>query len=289
MREINIAWMYPDVLNMHGDRGNLMGLNHLAKHMNIKLNITKINKIDEIEDFNMVDLIYMGACQIKDVNFIVKDMTGKVNQLKEYISNGKNLLAIGSTGCIIGSQLITTKGEVIKGLGLVDIKSKELNRTKMPYVTREVYGDDINFLTKSGMEIIGCQIQRVDYFLGKELEAFGKLLYGYGNNHVDGQEGAVYKNLILTNTVGPLITSNPWFGVELLKEILLQKGETIEESSEEVSNEEVNNDEVSNEAGNKEVNKEAIEIMDYAKEALKLKKDFIKAKWKLKGITYKTI
>lgn len=256
---LNIAWVYPDILNLHGDRGNMMAIEKIALAMGIDANIKKINYGDTI-DFDNSDLVFMGAGQIRDVEHVLNNMKAYENEFKAYVEKGGYVLAIGSTGCVLGKSLTIDKGDTIEGLGILDITAKELNRTKMPYVTKEVYGDDIWWKYKD-MEIIGCQIHRVDYTLGN-VEPLGEVVYGYGND-LGGYEGARAKNVILTNTVGPLLSANPWFGADIICEIMKAKGEQVS------------------------ADLTKLEFIDYAKEAVELKKKFIKDKFKLPGIIHK--
>ncbi len=254
---INIAWVYPDILNLHGDRGNMMAIEKIAEAMGVEANITKINYGDSI-DFDNTDLVFMGAGELRDVEHVVNKLDAE--GFKSYVEAGGYVLAIGSTGCVLGKTLTIEGDKVINGLGILDITARELCRTKMPYVTKEVYGDDL-WWTYKDMEIIGNQIHRVDYTLGN-VESLGEVLYGYGND-LGGKEGAHYKNVLLTNTVGPLLTANPWFGADLLSEIIKAKG-----------------NEVSSDL-------DKLEFLEYAKEAMELRKKFIKDKFKLPGIIHK--
>ena len=254
---INIAWVYPDILNLHGDRGNVMAIEKIAEAMGVEANITKINYGDSI-DFDNTDLVFMGAGELRDVEHIVEKLDAE--GFRTYVESGGYVLAIGSTGCVLGKALTIEGGKVINGLGILDITAKELCRTKMPYVTKEVYGDDL-WWTYKDMEIVGNQIHRVDYTLGN-VESLGEVLYGYGND-LGGKEGARYKNVLLTNTVGPLLTANPWFGADLLSEIIKTKGDAASPDL------------------------EKLEFMEYAKESAELRKKFIKEKFKLPGIIHK--
>lgn len=260
--EINIVWLYPDILNLHGDRGNMMALYKIANSMEVTPNITKVHSYEDIPDFNEIDLVYMGSGQIRDMKHVIDDMSKYVDELSSYIDNGGRMLVTGSTGCVLGKGFTLEDKTKIKALGLLDMTARELCRTKTPFVTREVYGDDILFKTADGMEIIGCQIQRLDFKIKTGLP-LGELIYGYGNNGIDKTEGAIYKNLLFTNTVGPLLPGNPWLGVKLLSDILKEKGESLDE-----------------------YDSKSLDYMDYAEEAVKLRKKFIREKSKQRGITY---
>lgn len=261
--KMNIAWLYPDILNLHGDRGNMMAFSKIATSMGIEIELTKIYSNEDIKDINNFDLIYMGAGQLRDMKHIIDDMMTYKDKLVSYVNEGGYLLATGSTGCVLSKGYITVDKDKVKGLGILDMTAKELNRTKQPFVTREVYGDDILFKTADGMEIIGCQIQRLDFTLRNDVKPLGELIYGYGNNCTDGKEGARYKNVLFTNTVGPLLSCNPWLGIKILSDIAEKKGEKFENLS-----------------------PDKLDYMQYAKKSIELKKNFIRDKSKQRGITY---
>jgi CobQ-like glutamine amidotransferase family enzyme len=262
-RELRMVWLYPDIMNLHGDRGNMMALSHIAAAMHLPLQIIRANRAEEIPDLEQVDCIYIGAGQMRNMKPVTDDLRSKAAALQAYAEQNGHMLVIGSSGCILSKSFVQYDGSQTAGLGILDMTAKELNRTKMPYVTNEVYGDDILFKTIDGMEIVGCQIQRLDFTL-HDVPPFGTVLYGYGNNTTDGTEGARYKNVIFTNTVGPLFCCNPWFGVELLSDIAAKKGYPVTDFEE-----------------------SRIAYLAYAKESLQLKKKFIKEKFKLPGIRSK--
>lgn len=258
--KINVLWLYPDKMNLHGDRGNMMALSEIAAAMDITLNIKRANSSSEVDKLDDTDFIYIGSGQMGHMQTLTNDLKKIEKELKNYIENNGYFLIIGSSGCMISKSFTRYDGLTENGLGFIDMTATELNRTKMPYVTKEVYGDDILFKTKDDMEIVGCQIQCVDFNL-KNNDAFGKVIYGYGNNTTDGKEGARYKNLIFTNTVGPLLSLNPWLGIKILSDISEKKGVSMNDFDE---------------------NK--VSYMDYARESMKLKKQFIKEKFKLPGL-----
>ncbi len=263
MREINLLWMYPDILNLHGDRGNIMAFIKIAESMGAALNITKSNSAAEMPDLEDIDIIYAGAGQLRNMKSVAEDLKTKSDEIESFVNSGKYILVLGTTGCVFGNKASTNDGEVFSGLGLLKMNAKELDRTEMPMLTREVYGDDIYCKPDESTEIIGCQIQRMDFTLEDGQMPFARLLYGYGNNCGGDDEGAVYNNLIFTNVMGPLMACNPWFGVKILGDILQKKGEPQTDSPNNLS------------------------YMTYALESLKLKKQFIKDKKKLPGIIYK--
>ena len=63
--EITLAWMYPDILNQHGDRGNIMAFERVAKKLNIKLNIKRINTYNEPINFKNTDIMFFCPGELK--------------------------------------------------------------------------------------------------------------------------------------------------------------------------------------------------------------------------------
>lgn len=260
LMDINVLWLYPDKMNLHGDRGNMMAISKIASAMGITLNIIRANSAKDAGDLSCTDLIYIGSGQMEHMKKLTDDLKLILPEIKKYVENGGYFLIIGSSGCMLSKNFTRYDGSVESGLGILDMTAKELNREKMPYVTSEVYGDDILFKTTDEMEIVGCQIQCMDFTL-HSVECFGKVLYGYGNNTTDGTEGARYKNVIFTNTVGPLFSLNPWLGIRILSDIAAKKGVDMNGFNE-------NN----------------VIYMDFARKSMELKKQFIKDKRKLPGI-----
>lgn len=261
--KLNLVWLYPDILNLHGDRGNVMALISIAKAMDIDLGITKVDTADQFPDIQDIDLIVMGAGQLRDMRHVVTDMKNYSARVSEFADNGGYMLVTGSTGCLLGDEC-QYNDEVIEGLHLTPLRSRTLHQTRQPMLPKEVYGDDIYWEMPDGTQIIGCQIQRLDFQRGKDTDPMGKLLYGYGNNGHDGTEGSRYRNVMITNTVGPLLSCNPWLGVKIFREILAARNEEIKDFDE--------ND---------------IPFMKYAREGFKLKKEFLKNKKKVSGMEYK--
>ena len=50
--ELNITWLYPDVLNLHGDRGNVMALKKVGEMLNLEVNIKRVDSYSQKIDFD---------------------------------------------------------------------------------------------------------------------------------------------------------------------------------------------------------------------------------------------
>ena len=224
---IDIAWMYPDTLYLHGERGNVMALVRYAQQLGLE---AKVHKIDlGTEKFNPMDydILFYGPGEISSFKSVMADIAGYTRSLAEYIASGKIMIVTGTTVSMFGERIRRFdpdgpdgRGEVIDGLCLIPVLSEE----------REyVFGDDEDIRAEYGgysMELVGSQIQMADieFLENASYSRFGSVIYGRGNNGQDGMEGVVYGNSIFTNMLGPLLVNNPWLTVQILKTAAALKG-----------------------------------------------------------------
>ena len=214
MANITVGWMYPDLLNLHGERGSVQSLVQVGKKMGIDVQVIKIKDFDDPIPFESLDLLLFLPGEISVFQHLIPAL--KKQSLTEYLEKGGYALALGTSGLLFSKSICREDGTVLEGLGCLDMTAKE---------RKFVWGDDLNFrLNGSQMELAGSQIMMADV---DAKEPLGATLYGRGNNGT-GTEGARWKNLIYTNCLGPLFVKNPWFAELILKEILHAKGVEID-------------------------------------------------------------
>lgn len=218
--ECKLTYLYPDLLNLYGDRGNLAAAARTAERMGVALSVERIDDLEQPIDFSGSDLLLFSPGELSTFPCIIERLRRDRAALEKYIEDGRYILAIGSAACIFADEVKRIFRPSYKGLGL----------GKYSCVEREApYGDDLIFTcAPAGIErkVAGSQIQMIDLIPDQECEIFGKLIYGYGNNHTGG-EGTRYKNLITTNALGPLLIKNPWFFADILCDILAGKGADV--------------------------------------------------------------
>ncbi len=223
--ELNITWCYPDILNLHGDRGNVMAFKKVGELLDLKVNISKVETYNEKIDFENSDIIFFNTGELKVAKNIIETLSKQKDELTKYVEDGKVIIAIGTTGAVFAKRIIRQEEE-IEGLGLLDMECKE---------RQMIYGDDIIYSLKDDENICvnGSQIQMIDTYLNSDI-ALGQVIYGHGNNgEVIKEEGAKYKNLIFTNALGPVFVKNPWFAEKLIRIAMENKGIKIEKEIDE--------------------------------------------------------
>ena len=209
MNKLHIAWMFPNLLNLHGERGSVQALSRIAENMGVDVTVTRVEDFDDTIDFTAFDLLMFLPGEISSFRHLIPAL--KNDSFYNYVENGGHILAIGTSGLMFGKSITREDGSVMECLGCLDMTAKE---------RQYVWGDDLHLrLMDNKQEIVGSQIQMADVEAAHPLAT---VLYGRGNNKT-GVDGARYQNLLYTNCLGPLFVKNPWFAEEILKNILLQK------------------------------------------------------------------
>ena len=210
MHKISVGWMYPNLLNLHGERGSVQALVEIGKQLDIDVEIVRIEDFDDPIPFDSLDLLMFLPGEIVTLSHIIPALQS--DALRNYLEQGGYALALGTSGLMFGKSILREDGTTVSGLGYLDMTAKE---------RKFVFGDDFHIrINESSMELAGAQIQMADVDAATPLAT---VIYGMGNNNT-GAEGARWNNLIYTNCTGPLFVKNPWFAEEILKGIMIKKG-----------------------------------------------------------------
>ncbi len=127
--KIIIAYLYYNLLNFHGENGNIKILKKVLEDQGINV-MVKFLAIDEEIEFEKYDLIYMGSLDSNNEEIIIKHLAKYKKEIIKAIKNKKFFLITGNTLDIFGSHII--KGHHrIKGLNIFDyyIKREDINFT----------------------------------------------------------------------------------------------------------------------------------------------------------------
>ncbi|WP_040212138.1 type 1 glutamine amidotransferase [Clostridium polynesiense] len=209
--EINICHLYPDLLNVYGDLGNILILKYRCEQRDIKVNIKNVSLGDPFnkEDY---DIVFFGGGQDYEQSIVAKDLSGeKQESLKEYVESSKVLLAICGGYQLLGRHYITPEGEKLPGLNILDIYTEAGDNRFIgnTIIKNEEYNETyVGFENHSGRTYIGS------------LKALGKVVKGYGNNGSDGNEGCIYKNTYCSYFHGSLLSKNPELADRLITNAL---------------------------------------------------------------------
>lgn len=215
--ELKICHMYPDVLNLYGDRGNVLCMTRRLKWRGIDVSVTKL-PIGDSRSLAGFDLVFIGGGQDFEQQVLLSDLhRGKDREIKAAIEDGVTFLTICGGYQMLGSYYETFDGKRCDFIGALDLYTKgSVKRMIGNYKFR-------CSPSAGGSVVVGFENHSGKTWLGSGLEPLGKVLSGYGNNGEDGSEGAHYKNVFGTYSHGPLLPKNPELCDLILKTALERK------------------------------------------------------------------
>lgn len=212
--ELNICHLYPDLLNVYGDVGNILILKDRIQKRNIDVNIHNISVNDKF-DADMFDIVLLGGGQDTEQTIASNDLKYKKDELKRYIETDKVLLTICGGYQLIGEYYIDARGNKIDGLSLIDVKTEKGDK--------RFIGNTISKEIETSDYLIGFENHSGRTILGERVKPMAKVLLGFGNNGEDQTCGAVYKNTYGTYLHGCFLSKNPHFADKLIKKSLEKK------------------------------------------------------------------
>lgn len=195
---LTIGWLYPDLMNIYGDRGNVMTLLRRALWRGIDAAVRELPKGPaDLED---VDVFFFGGGQDREQALVYQDLLEhKAPQLAAGVARGAAVLAVCGGYQLLGRYYQTADGERMPGIGLVDVWT-EAGATRC-------IGNVVVDAGEAGT-LVGFENHSGRTFLGEGVRPLGKVLVGHGNNG-DGYEGAVFQNVFCTYLHGALLPKNP--------------------------------------------------------------------------------
>lgn len=214
--ELVIAHLFPDLLNLYGDGGNVRILEQRLRWRGIPVEVKRVNH-GETVDLSDVDLVMLGGGPDREQRLASAELMGMREQLHAYVEGGGVLLAICGGYQILGHEWLLGD-EVVKGLGIVDMTTERAAGGS---------GDRLidNIVLTSPLAkrpVVGYENHAGRTHLGAGVEPFGAVASatGHGNNDADKQDGVRYKNVVGTYLHGPLLAKNPEVADDLLARAL---------------------------------------------------------------------
>jgi len=209
--ELNICHLYPDVMSLYGDRGNVMCMKKRLEWRGITANVDEV-PIGEAFNWEKYDLIFIGAGQELEQEALLKDFRGaKEEGLKAAVEDGRVILAISSGFHLLGKYYESADGVRTEYSGAVDMWTVAGKKRVIGDTAFKCFDEDGGFTVAAFENHLGKT------YLGQTVRPFGKMIKGTGNNGEDGFEGARYKNVFATYSHGPLLPKNPGLCDLLLK------------------------------------------------------------------------
>ena len=195
-KPLRIAHLYPSLLNVAGDGGNLIAIQRRAEWRGIPVEVVAIEK-GESPDFRKFDIVLFHGGQDVEMGVAAADFAHKALSLREAAADGLVVFAVCAGLQLLGHRYVSNAGEEMVGAGILDLETRGGPQRFMQHAACEVTIDGatetvVGFENHSGLTV-----------LGTGCDPFGKVVAGAGNNGRDGLEGARTKNVFATYLHGP--------------------------------------------------------------------------------------
>ena len=205
---LRLGHLYPSLMNIYGDRGNIVCLTRRCRLRGIELEVEALEVGDRLLPGGF-DMLFMGGAQDREQTLVAKDLLETKGALKEMVQDG--IVFLGVCG---GYQL---SGRFYRGLDGVEIPGDgvfDLFTLHPGAGAKRLIGNltaEWEHGTLAGFENHGGRT-----YLGAGAEPLAKVTRGFGNDGRSGYEGARFKNAFGCYLHGPLLPKNPAFADHLI-------------------------------------------------------------------------
>ena len=214
---LTLVHLYPDLMNVYGDRGNIITFRRRCAWRGIELDVQPVTLGDRLTP-GTSDVIFFGGGQDREQAVISPDFVSEKGQaVREAVEDGAVVLAVCGGYQLLGHTYTTVDGQELPGAGVFDVRSVPGTRRHIGNLVAEANLDG------TPRTLVGFENHSGQTYLGPGVTPLAKVLQGGGNNGEDGTEGAVYKDAYGCYLHGSLLPKNPWLADRLLSRALRRR------------------------------------------------------------------
>lgn len=208
--KLTVCHLYPDLMNIYGDRGNIISLVQRCRWRGIDVEVVPVSLGSQL-DPDRCDLLFFGGGQDKEQLIVAEDLrTVQAPRVHRLVEEGGVLLSICGGYQLLGKYFLTHTGERLEGIELLDAWTEAGHKRCIGNVIVEC---DFSGARRT---LVGFENHSGKTYLGPGCRPLGRSLVGFGNNGEDRTEGAIYRNAFGCYLHGSLLPKNPWFTDHLI-------------------------------------------------------------------------
>lgn len=212
-KKLRIAHLYPELLNLYGDGGNILVLRKRLEWRGLEAEVVEVS-INDRPSFSDIDIAFIGGGSDREQKIVCEHLLAEQTELKAYVEDGGVLGAVCGGYQLLGHSYLMGD-EKVQGLSLVDLYTDRGSPRLIGNVAIES--------RICQQPIVGYENHGGRTHLGEDVEPLGKVAHGFGNDGKSGYEGCLYKNVVGTYIHGPLLPKNPGVADYLLSRALERK------------------------------------------------------------------
>ncbi len=214
-RTLRVCALYPDLMNIYADRGNLLVLERRCAWRGIGFEL-RASGLGESLSPDAHDLFYIGGGQDRDQRLCAEDLL-QTKRASLHAVAARDAVILGVCGGyqLLGHAYVLGEDE-IQGVGLLDIRTvRDPGPRLIGNIAIEISLDgseDAADRSKLGRRVLaGFENHGGRTQLGANAHPLGRVIKGHGNDGRSGYEGARQGNTIGTYMHGPLLPKNVWY------------------------------------------------------------------------------
>jgi CobQ-like glutamine amidotransferase family enzyme len=217
--KFTVGWLYPDLMNIYGDRGNILTLLQRAEWRGYEVRLLELGRGNN-KGMDEVDVFFFGGGQDREQALVYADLLEfKQPQLERAVAEGAQILAVCGGYQLLGHYYQTAGGERYDGIGLIDVRTEAGKKRFIGDVVVETDIVDLKPRT-----LVGFENHSGRTFLGPKAKPLGRVVIGNGNNGSDGYEGFIQGGVIGSYLHGSLLPKNPHLADHLIRGALKRRG-----------------------------------------------------------------
>jgi lipid II isoglutaminyl synthase (glutamine-hydrolysing) len=214
-RKLRLGHLYPALMNIYGDRGNILTLQRRCRLRGIELEVVALEVGDALAPDGF-DMLIMGGAQDNEQRLVAEDLQATKGTLVDAVQDGVVFLGVCGGYQLSGLFYRGLDGTELRGAGVFDLFTLHPG----PKATRLIGNLSAQW---EGGTLAGFENHGGRTYLGPGTEPLAKVIHGHGNDGQSGFEGARYKNAFGCYLHGPLLPKNPAFADHLISLALQRK------------------------------------------------------------------
>lgn len=222
MPDIRIGWLYPDQMNIYGDRGNILVLLRRLEWRGIGAEVVRVGLGEEVTP-ETADLFFMGGGQDREQRLVAEDMRERKGEgLRSAVASGVPALVVCGGYQLFGHEYRDADGTVLVGVGILDLHT-EPARAGEKRIIGNLVADAVFPGTEGKPRLVGFENHGGRTIFGPGAAPLARVVRGGGNNGRDGFEGCAQGSVLGTYLHGSLLPKNPWLADLLLERALARR------------------------------------------------------------------
>lgn len=209
---LRIAYLYPDLMNLYADRGNVTCLERRCAWRGITPIVQRLEWNGRLDE--RADLYVIGGGQDRQQQLASQGLTTRnADRILSDLGDGAVMLAVCGGYQLMAHRYRAADGSELPGLGVFDAETLHPG-SDVPRCIGNVVCD------WNGSRLVGFENHGGRTFLGSNAMPLARVLRGHGNNSEDSTEGAVAGNAIGTYLHGSVLPKNPHLADHIIRAAL---------------------------------------------------------------------